>query len=163
MFINLIANCVEHNIFHRVAEHMPKCDLKRWSRVAHPADLLTEICLLSPALSDYLFHTNNLETSLLEVIYLNHKYSVLLSTWLHGTWDGCGTLLADTIHYKARVKGILTALIPSSCALSDVSCHPTLLGSLCIDSWGVHIDIPTRHFKSLSLFFSILCHVLKPL
>lgn len=53
--------------------------------VAHPADLLTEICLLSPALSDYLFHANSLKTSLLEVIYLNHKSLVLLSTWFHGT------------------------------------------------------------------------------
>jgi hypothetical protein len=53
--------------------------------VAHSADLLTEICLLSPDLSDYLFHTNSLETSLLEVIYLNHKSLLLLSTWLHGT------------------------------------------------------------------------------
>lgn len=95
---------------------MHKSDFKEWScyTVIHPTDLLTEISVLSSDFSDYLFHTNSLETWLLEVIYLNHKSSLLLSAWLHGIWASYGVFLEDTLYYMASVNRMSLFLWPRS-------------------------------------------------
>lgn len=109
---------------------MHKSDFKEWScyTVIHLTHLLTEISVLSSDFSDYLFHTNSLETWLLEVIYLNHKSSLLLSTWLHGIWAS-HVFLEDTIYYMARVNGMSWFLRPWS-PVDLYSFHVTLISAL---------------------------------
>lgn len=99
-----------------IIELMHKSDFKEWSRytVIHCNDLFTEISVPFSDISDCLLHTNSLETWLLEVIYLNLKSSLQISTWLHGIWASHSGFLEDTVYYMTKVNRMFLFLWPGS-------------------------------------------------
>lgn len=112
---------------------MHKSHFKEWSCyiVIHYSDLFTEISVPLSDITDCLFHTNSLETWLLEVIYLNLKSSLQISTWLHGIWASHGRFLEDTVYYMTKVNRMFLFLWPGSLWACDLFMWlPTLLCSL---------------------------------